>query len=425
MLKKELPTCLLPPLPPKHDGASSGWYKFASAIGARSVGGQVSLDSIPGAVVGKRFDSDLIDSRRQGLEVFLNRCLSHPRISHSPILRSFLRESEDWTSFLQDSDNTIVNGENSDIMTGEIVESLSPKKSTELLAQKSQDMLDSVKHFIDLQKQINKRLGNLNQINKQVADALHRWCPHEVQNHPIADSIQTLAHSLDSYHSLLSLVGEEEAEVEEHLQGHMRYTAAFSDLCAREAAIHRGIAAERAAMLQLQNDVQALQNGTRPEFIPSVVGPVYSMSNNVISGLKSLFLSNDASTLTSEKVSPEEIEKAMEQISKKIEETSIRLAELEEVKSDFKKSMAEEYAFFEKQQSEDLAATMRIYAALQFQRAERCKRLWERAHAAMLSATEPPSISTFSDENTELSNVAISPQSVSLSDEHFRPATLP
>lgn len=99
MLEKELPTCLLPPLPPKHDGASSGWYKFASAIGARSVGGQVSLDSIPGAVVGKRFDSDLIDSRRQGLEVFLNRCLSHPRISHSPILRSFLRESEDWTSF--------------------------------------------------------------------------------------------------------------------------------------------------------------------------------------------------------------------------------------------------------------------------------------------------------------------------------------
>lgn len=83
-----------------------------------------------------------------------------------------------------------VNSENSDIMTGEIVESLSPKKSTEVLAQKSQDMLDSVKHFIDLQKQINKRLGNLNQINKQVADALHRWCPHEVQNHRIADSIQ-------------------------------------------------------------------------------------------------------------------------------------------------------------------------------------------------------------------------------------------
>lgn len=54
-------------------------------------------------------------------------------------------------------------------------------------------------------------------------------------------------------------MGEEEAEVEEHLQGHARYTAAFSDLCAREAAIHRGIAAERAAMLQLQNDVQALQ----------------------------------------------------------------------------------------------------------------------------------------------------------------------
>lgn len=73
--------------------------------------------------------------------------------------------------------------------------------------------------------------------------------------------LQTLAHSLDSYHGLLSLAGEEEADVEERLQGHVRYSAALSDLCAREASIRREIAAERTLMLQLQNDVQALQVG--------------------------------------------------------------------------------------------------------------------------------------------------------------------
>nr|CUU98487.1 hypothetical transcript [Hymenolepis microstoma] len=87
--------------------------------------------------------------------------------------------------------------------------------------------------------------------------------------------------------------------------------------------------------------------------------------------------------------------------------------------------MAAEYAFFEKQQSEDLVATMRIYAGLQLQRADRCKRLWERAQAAMLSATEPPQLSTFSNEETELQNTPLSPQSTSISVRQFRPATLP
>ncbi|VDO09502.1 unnamed protein product [Rodentolepis nana] len=394
MLEKEIPACLIPPLPPKHGGSSSGWYKFASAIGAHSVGSQIPLDSIPGAVVGKRFDSELIDSRRHSLEIFLNRCLSHPRISQSHILLSFLRESEDWITFPLELDNATFNSEDGNMATGELVESLISTKLSASMVQKSQSMLDSVKHFFALQKQINKRLDNLNQINKQAADALHRWCPHEIQNHPFADSLQTLANSLDSYHSLLGLMGEGDAEVEERLHSHMRYADAFADFCAQEAAIHREIAAERAALLQLQNDVQALQNGTRPEFIPSVVGPVSSMTNNVINGLKSLFLNSDTSTSTSESVSPEEIEKAMERIIKKIKDTSIRLVELEEVKSEFKKSMAAEYAFFEKQQVEDLVATMRIYAGLQLQRADRCKRLWERAHAAILNATETPQLST-------------------------------
>ncbi|KAM7541724.1 hypothetical protein Aperf_G00000008186 [Anoplocephala perfoliata] len=423
MLEEELPTCLIPPLPSKQDGASKGWYKFASAIGARSVGGHVSLDSIPGAVVGRRFDADLIDSRRQGLETFLNRCLSHPRISRSVILRSFLRECEDWTASLLDLDKLSSSCEVAEkrAITSETTESV-PKVSTAVLTQKSHEMMDSVKHCINLWKQISKRQANLNQINKQAADALHRWCPHEAQNLPIADSIQTLAHSLDSYHGLLGLTREEEGDVEERLRGHVRYSAALSDLCARDASIRRDIVADRTLLLQLQNDVQALQNGTRPDLIPSVVGPVNSMTNNMISGLKSFFLNNETSRSGLEEVSAKEIEKAMERIIKKIQDASNRLAGLEEIRSDFEKSVAEEYAFFEKEQSTDLAATMRAYAALQLQRAERCKRLWERAHAAMLNAvTAPQGGSPCPNADIEASNA---PSSSTIA-EQSRPATLP
>lgn len=59
------------------------------------------MDAIPGALVGRRFDVDLIDSRRQALEAFLNRCLLHPRIGHSSVLHSFLRDCEDWIEYQQ------------------------------------------------------------------------------------------------------------------------------------------------------------------------------------------------------------------------------------------------------------------------------------------------------------------------------------
>ncbi|VDL88658.1 unnamed protein product [Schistocephalus solidus] len=57
---------------------------------------------------------------------------------------------------------------------------------------------------------------------------------------------------------------------------------------------------------------------------------------------------------------------------------------------DFANSINSEYAFFEQQQSADLAATLRTYAALQVKRADGCRRLWERAHKAVLQVQAPP-----------------------------------
>ena len=53
--------------------------------------------------------------------------------------------------------------------------------------------------------------------------------------------------------------------------------------------------------------------------------------------------------------------------------------------------MGTEYRFFEEQQSEDLLASLRLYATVHLQRAERCRRLWERAHATVLNAVSDKS----------------------------------
>ncbi|KAL5107515.1 Transmembrane protein 65 [Taenia crassiceps] len=370
MLEQKLPTCLIPPLPSKQDGASKGWYKIASIIGTRSVG-HGSVDSIPGALVGRRFDVDLIDSRRQALETFLNRCLLHTRIGHSFVLHSFLCDCDDWVEHLQCHENSLMDRinirENGDKKVQNSVKvgsaSSDPVCDTstlpEALQQRSQDLLGPIRRFVDLRKQIGRRRSMLNQSYKQVADALHRWCPFEQQNLPISDSTQTLAHILDSYHDLLALIGDEESDIDDRLRGHMRYAAALFELCSREASIRQAINAERAVQNQLQHDALLLKGGVRPELIPSVVGPVSSTTNNILNGLKSLFFGVESSSKVTGGEDPA-ISKAMEQITAKINDSSSCLTELEEARSDFQKSVASEYAFYEKQQSGDFLTTMRF-----------------------------------------------------------------
>ncbi len=62
--------------------------------------------------------------------------------------------------------------------------------TTEALNFRSQDLVASLQRFIDLRKLLKRRQRTLNQLHKQTADALHRWCPFEQQNVPLADSIQ-------------------------------------------------------------------------------------------------------------------------------------------------------------------------------------------------------------------------------------------
>ncbi|VDK33908.1 unnamed protein product, partial [Dibothriocephalus latus] len=109
-----------------------------------------------------------------------------------------------------------------------------------------------------------------------------------------------------------------------------------------------------------------------------VVGSVSSAKNSVLQNLKSVFGSSvppvdDSSHPSAARPLTSEVEEAKGVISARIREVTSRLAELESLKADFANSMNSEYAFFEQQQSADLAATLRTYAALQAKRADRCR----------------------------------------------------
>lgn len=71
-----------------------------------------------------------------------------------------------------------------------------------------------------------------------------------------------------------------------------------------------------------------IKGGMKPELISSVVGPVSSTTNNILNGLKSLFLGAEASTKVTEGEGAE-LAKAMEQITTKINDSSSCLTELE------------------------------------------------------------------------------------------------
>ncbi len=72
-------------------------------------------------------------------------------------------------------------------------------------------------------------------------------------------TLQTLAHIFDSYHGLLGLIGDDEIDVDERLQGHLRYTGSLSELCNREGALRQAIYAERVRNKRLSDDAASLE----------------------------------------------------------------------------------------------------------------------------------------------------------------------
>ncbi|KAL7058741.1 hypothetical protein AAHC03_013687 [Spirometra sp. Aus1] len=421
LLQLELSTCLLPALPSKHDGANSSWHKFTSALHISDPVGTslASLDSLssvalPGSLTGRRFDMDLIDSRRQALELFLLRCLQHPRLATAKTLFTFLHEGSDWdelfrakspslpiqtalstpTHHRNEIDQPPINPATSD---GTPVEQAVTKYATisaSDFALRSQNLVASLQRLVDLRKQIKRRYQTVSTSNKKVADALHRWCPFEQQAPALADTVQILAHVFDSYCDLLGPLADE-TEIDERLYGHLRYASSPMELCSRQNTVVQAVATEKTKLGRLHNDLRLLETGTNPNLIPSVVGTVSSAKNSVLQNLKSVFGGPaspvDRNKSSAASPSTAEVEMAKDVISDRIQEVTSHLAELELLKTDFANSISAEYAFFEQQQSADLAATLRAYAALQAKRADKCRRLWERAQQAVLQMQATPS----------------------------------
>ncbi|VDL88657.1 unnamed protein product [Schistocephalus solidus] len=277
--------------------------------------------------------------------------------------------------------------------------------------QRSQNLVASLQRLLDLRKQIKRRYQTISTSQKKVADALHRWCPFEQQAPALADTVQILAHVFDSYCDLLNPLADE-TEIDECLHGHLRYASSPVELCTRQSTVIQSIATEKAKLGRLNNDLRLLevsiffisltyyflfflsvlghQTGTNPNVIPSVVGTVSSAKNSVLQNLKSVFGSpaplQDSGHPSAARPSNSEVEMAKGIIS----DRSCLSSFFQSLKIDFANSINSEYAFFEQQQSADLAATLRTYAALQAKRADGCRRLWERAHKAVLQVQASP-----------------------------------
>ncbi|VEL43973.1 unnamed protein product, partial [Protopolystoma xenopodis] len=131
-LEKLHPTCLLPVLPNKMDGANASWHRLTALLTGDDLISKLSMSRLtpwsssqshlstpncsffsdptaslfnssesnfrmlPGAISGRRFCINLIEARRVALEIFLRRALEHPRLGCDPLLISFLCEDKSW-----------------------------------------------------------------------------------------------------------------------------------------------------------------------------------------------------------------------------------------------------------------------------------------------------------------------------------------
>ncbi|KAF8566670.1 hypothetical protein P879_01510 [Paragonimus westermani] len=377
-LRNAYPTCILPPLPEKTDLFNVVRQRVDSVF-TKAVGSLSSAQLIDQFLSPGQLDASSIAYRCRSLEAFLRYILSHHRLCCDALVLNFLRYEGDWTTHLThlpynlsadccesvastalsvDSGINFNQGpsstENSTCPTdfsSRIHVHVFTNIRPHLLKDRGSALKAAFKHLDATQKRLTTISTHAHRLHQNYAEALCQWSSHEREPTGLADVFQTVGHGLASYSSLMDTANEEDAEVAER-----------SVLCASYGV---SLTEVHEAYLNIQKCSGSVRRSNR---IPPAQMDRESTA--------SVDHQDDKSGSDSAK-----------QIKKTLQpEFDLAIAGRE---------VLDEVLQFEALHSADLRSIFHLFACLQFRRAERCLRIWERIHARLQNAANQLSASKF------------------------------
>jgi len=374
-LIRRYPACLVAPLPSK-------------------------LSSLnPWSMANQKKDTDFIDSRRQRLEMFLNRITIHPKLSGDPIIFQFLRDKEmlndistkkdlsetlgqfvNWrwinvqSSLLQIFDNNF-----SASYLNELLRSNSLSEESIKLIDRGKQLQDSLKKLINCLSKVEEQTTLLHFLYKNYGEAFFDWC---AMDQSIGDTLQSFGHMCDTYSSftdssasadkpiMLQQPGSNSGgiytilswnEISLLLQELYDFGECWIELGGRMAFMHKQLYRYVTQIDSKEEQLERLKNRQ-----PLKSGGFSSLTNKFKRSMSTSEISqmqlNLEASLLNDKISLETMKKNQELFDQCVEE---------------------EIEYFEAHRSRDMHKIMHSYACNQLAHSERCLRLWQRARQTL------------------------------------------
>ncbi|CAL8073615.1 unnamed protein product [Calicophoron daubneyi] len=358
-LRKAYPTCLIPPLPPKTD-------LLAAVRQHVSPPRIVTRDSNAVAHIfpsGRR-DPKLIDSRCHGLQTFLFHILCHRRLKEDLLVNLFLKSSDDWTTQLQKSiycigtdlfgasptanSNPLSNVDpGSSALTPEVLleQYLPAGIQSNLMENRASSLQTVFQNLFNLQQTLIKLSIHTHRLYKEYAEAFFRWSAQDITVPAVANAIQMFGHELDRYSYVMDPAYEEEADLDDQLGVWQEYGGCLTE-------VHQAYKSAQATLESARQQAAkvAKSNSSHRKSISSNVGAASTASPS--SGPVEHFQSLKVAT---GRISHEVLGEILD---------------------------------FEQFYQANLIYMFHTYACLQFRRAERCRKIWERITGGLKRALE-------------------------------------
>ncbi|XP_072939501.1 sorting nexin-4-like [Epargyreus clarus] len=189
-------------------------------------------------------DPEFVERRRAGLENFLLRVASHPRLCFDDQFISFLQQEHGWRETITDS-GYLLQAENK-------LKSL----SVSIRLKKPDPEIESVKNY---GKQLETNLGNFLYTRSKIIEKNYALCKlhanygklfseWSVIEKEMGDGLQKAGHYFDSIAEWVDSVAEEEEQLADQLKEYLFYAAALQHLCANHEALQRSLENARDAL---------------------------------------------------------------------------------------------------------------------------------------------------------------------------------
>ncbi|XP_050343717.1 sorting nexin-4-like [Nymphalis io] len=182
-------------------------------------------------------DPEFIERRRAGLENFLLRVASHPRLCFDDQFINFLQQEHGWRETITDS-GYILQAENKLKSLSVSIRLKKPDPEIEGVKNYGRQLETNLGNFLYTRSKIIEKNYALCKLHANYGKLFSEWSVIEKE---MGDGLQKAGHYFDSIADSIDSVAEDEEQLADQLKEYLFYAAALQQLCANHEALQRAL----------------------------------------------------------------------------------------------------------------------------------------------------------------------------------------